>query len=133
MSRAPDGDWLAALAQRLREAVGNDSAARVAERTRFGIYGVRRHLRGTGVPSLPFLITVSQVYGVSLEWLGTGRGMRREGDYARALLGTATLSELAHAIEDRLAALQELDPASDCPQEPCPMAGRVRARNAALL
>lgn len=105
--RIPD---LSGIGPRLALALSNSTLNGVAARTKFAPQTVRKFLRKGKVPTLEFVLTVSHTYGLSLDWILTGRGMMHEEDYVRSLLRTATTAQLAAALADRLSTMNEGGP-----------------------
>lgn len=76
------------LTQRLRELLGQETQAQVAERLGIRQGYISRYLRGA-VPHPEVLATMAVQYSVALDWLLLGRGPKSppEGAYASALGG----------------------------------------------
>ena len=71
------------LKERIREIIGGEAVAAFARRCGFTESLVRKYLAGSQ-PSAENLVVLATTAGVSIEWLATGRGIRRAVDMRKA-------------------------------------------------
>lgn len=86
------------ISSRLREACGDCSVAEVGERTGTHPETARRYLNGRSNPSIAFVLSVAEEFGVTCEWLLCGRGASRADRDRREIL----MADGVHALMERL-------------------------------
>ena len=64
------------FASRLIEAVGQQSARSVAAKCGMSDTVLRKYLNGESTPNVERLVAISEVLGVTVEWLATGKGYK---------------------------------------------------------
>lgn len=87
------------LHDRLRAIAGEHSYRRIGELTETHPETVRRYMQGQA-PSAEFLTRVCEVFGVSGQWLLTGRGAMRASEIRTRALREAEVTELLGALVD---------------------------------
>ncbi|MBM4108216.1 MAG: helix-turn-helix transcriptional regulator [Phycisphaerae bacterium] len=93
---------LSPLHERMRLAVGEEATYRqVADRTGANAESVRRYLQGHA-PSIEFVVAMCRCFGVSADWLLTGRGPMKASDLKGHVLGESSAGELFTAVADNL-------------------------------
>lgn len=93
---------LSPLHERMRLAVGEDSTYRqVADRTGANAESVRRYMQGNA-PSVEFVVSLCRCFGVSADWLLTGRGPMKAKDLKGYALGESSAGELFTAVAENL-------------------------------
>lgn len=92
--------------------VGHRSSRAVSELTGVNQESVRRYLGGQA-PSIEFLQALCKAFGISGEWMLTGRGVMKVADAREAALRQADagelLSALAEAVEKLIARVDRLE------------------------
>ncbi|MEM7629933.1 MAG: helix-turn-helix domain-containing protein [Planctomycetota bacterium] len=94
------------LHDRLRSVAGERTYRRLGELTQTHPETVRRCMQGQA-PSAEFLTRLCQVFGISGEWMLTGRGAMRVDDVGTQALRQANTPDLLHALADTVTALLE--------------------------
>jgi transcriptional regulator with XRE-family HTH domain len=94
----------ASLHDRLRMVTGDRTYRMVAELTEFNQETTRRYLQGQA-PSAEFLAAICRVFGVSGDWLLTGRGPMRADEVRHHALREATAADLLTAMANTLTTL----------------------------
>lgn len=136
------------FATRLRSLIDGESIAGFARRVEVPEANIHTYLRGM-TPHLDKLIRIADACGVTVEWLATGRGIRRASDMRRAekslqdgdfrvIDGEArplTAEDMAASLPRRLAALAALIEGLESPKEQAALLDEFlsRAQNAAEL
>lgn len=136
------------LKDRIREIVAGEAVAAFARRCGITESLVRKYLGGSQ-PSAENLVLLASAGGVSVEWLATGRGIRRAVDMRRAekalrdgafraIDGESrplTAEDMASSLPRRLAALAALIEGLESPKEQAALLDEFlsRAQNAAEL
>lgn len=94
------------LHERLRIVAGQRSYRSLAEITGQNTETVRRYMLGAA-PSIEFVSSMCDRFGVSAEWMLTGRGPMREKDGRRHALSTSSPSDLLAAVAGALEKLTD--------------------------
>lgn len=92
------------LRERIRIVAGGDSCRDIGDRTNTHPETVRRYL-SSGTPSADFVRSVADLYGVSADWLLSGRGCVYRRDQLASMLRAATFPQLLQALGERLGSL----------------------------
>jgi transcriptional regulator with XRE-family HTH domain len=86
----------------MRIAVGEHATYRqVSDQTGTNAETVRRYLQGHA-PSVEFVAALCRVFGISADWLLTGRGPMKAADLKTHVLGDSSAGELFTAVADNL-------------------------------
>ncbi|MFM9958694.1 MAG: hypothetical protein ACKVZJ_11505 [Phycisphaerales bacterium] len=94
------------LHERLRIVAGQRSYRSIGEITNQNTETVRRYMLGAA-PSIEFVSAMCDRFGVSAEWMLTGRGPMREKDGRRHALSTSSPSDLLAAVAGALEKLTD--------------------------
>jgi len=94
------------LNHRITQVVGSLSLRTLSDRLGIHEERVRRYLNGAA-PSLEFVEAVCRAFGVSRQWLVTGRGPRHSLTDEADVLNEAEAGELLEAVSDALESLLE--------------------------
>lgn len=97
-ARASRSAGAGSISSRLREACGDSSVAEVGERTGTHPETARRYLNGRSSPSIQFVLSVAEEFGVTCDWLLCGRGSPRVDRDHREIL----MADGVHALMERL-------------------------------
>jgi transcriptional regulator with XRE-family HTH domain len=99
------GMGLSSLHERMRLAVGEHATYRqVSDRTGTHAETVRRYMQGQA-PSVEFVAALCRVFGISADWLLTGRGPMKAADLKGHVLGESSAGELFTAVAENLEGL----------------------------
>ena len=147
-SRVPILGTESELKDRIREIIDGEAVAAFARRCGITESLVRKYLSGSQ-PSVENLVLLASTAGVSVEWLATGRGIRRAADMRKAekalqagafrvIEGEArplTAEDMADSLPRRLSALATLVDGLESPQEQAALLDDLlsRAQNAAEM
>ena len=99
------------LADRLREAMGDQSGTAFARRCGISEGAIRKYLLGAS-PSTENLIAIADAANVSIEWLAAGRGPKQRGaapapaQAPAVQLDTRILTRAVTAVQEGLAGLK---------------------------
>lgn len=108
----PSNVYASGLHERISQVVGHRSSRAVAEATGANPESVRRYLGGQA-PSIEFLQALCKAFGISGEWMLTGRGPMKAADAREAALRQADagelLSALAEAVERLISRVDRLE------------------------
>ena len=147
-SRVPILGTESELKDRIREIIDGEAVAAFARRCGITESLVRKYLSGSQ-PSVENLVLLASTAGVSVEWLATGRGIRRAADMRKAekalqdgafrvIEGEArplTAAEQEATTARRLEAIAQLIAGLDSPREQAALLDEFlsRAQNAAEM
>ncbi len=95
-----------ALHKRIHAVVGSLTHRELSERLDIHVERVRRYLRDSA-PNLEFVEAVCRSFGISRQWLLTGRGPMRADDVPAHALREAEAGELLEAVAEALERLLE--------------------------
>jgi len=98
----PDPDWLSAFGQRLQKAREDAGMSQdeVSEKFGFPVRSLTRWENGKADPGIHKLLRLSQLYGVSMDWLAGRTDVRPCIKSGAVLIDSAALRQLEKLAED---------------------------------